>query len=136
MTSGKGITETIPIALGENGELDFQQAMEDAGIMLDDLQGETSIDIGSNELFGSGKMMLSISKPMPLGERNEYGVRFEAESKGQLEKTIELMIRRSIAESFSRQLFLYSRNENHFRILIGIYGKKNGSSVDEHLNEQ
>ncbi len=64
---------------------------------------------------------LVVEMPMPLGERNENGYRFKLDSRRDLQKAVEVMLLTSIAESFPRQMFLYSKEEGYFRVIGGVY---------------
>ena len=68
---------------------------------------------------GNGSFVVEL--PMPLGERNEDGYRFALDSRRDLQKAVEVMLLTSIAESFPRQMFLYSKEEGYFRVIGGVY---------------
>ena len=64
---------------------------------------------------------LQMVMPMPLGERNEDGYRFELKRREDLQKSIEIMIWKSVTESCPRQLLLYSQGDGNFRLIAGVY---------------
>ena len=67
------------------------------------------------------RQTITLMMPMPLAERNEDGYRIELNRRKDLEKVIEVMILKSISESFSRQLFVYTQSESSLRVLLGVY---------------
>jgi len=58
---------------------------------------------------------------MKLIERNEDGHRIDLKRREDLETAIRVMILKSLSESFPRELFLYTQNESHIRIMMGVY---------------
>ena len=64
---------------------------------------------------------IQIMLPMPLGQRNEDGYRFDLKRRQDLRKAIEIMFLTSLAETFPRQLFVYTSDQGYIRVLMGAY---------------
>ncbi len=67
---------------------------------------------------------LQLMMPMQLALRNEDGHRIPLKRREDLEVAIRVMILKSLAETFPRQLFVYTRNDQHIRIMMGAYPEK------------
>lgn len=77
------------------------------------------------QLSLSSLQSIQMMMPMKLLDRNDDGHRIELTNRGSLATAIRVMIFTSIAESFPRQLLLYTRNDNNIRIMLGVYPSVN-----------
>ena len=114
------------LATAGNGT--FRLVLGNAGSNDDPAQKSESED-ATEDTLDLKRQTISFMMPMPLAERNEDGYRIEINRRQDLEKAIEVMILKSVSESFSRQLFVYTQNESSLRVLLGVYPKARDDSA-------
>ena len=112
------VLELDPDAKNAGGNGSGTIEIQLSGIQIESSDGTL---VRPNRLNLDNLSTLQMMMPMKLIDRNEDGHRIELKKREDLETAIRVMILKSISETFPRQLFLYTQNENHIRIMIGAY---------------